>query len=429
MKFRAATIAGYWIKAAWPVVVAVGGAAILFRSAVVSSIVSTPHPELVYLIFFTLFIGVFLTLRALGLFIKEENLLLRWRTLPHQAREKETRAIAERSAFGPLYTLLVGQSSVSARYRQGAARDELIDAQKYVNDKLTLPGYLGGALIGLGLVGTFIGLLGTLQELGTLFSSLLNTGSATMSAADMFGDMLRKLQAPLKGMGTAFVASLYGLLGSLLLGLVVMSVRKMGHKLVAGFRQSLRDEEYRSLNSFLWNGEDEGTEVTVVEADRWRSLFEDLQERHRSLMNVNVESIREFREVLKALSSLEAAIEKNNEIAERAQIQMAVSESRWLEAWDQMSSQLRLQRSESETGQHRIAQSLEELANLSRAAAAADVRLEGMVASAVQVYRDSEFDSVTSNRELVDSLQACRFSFEEFASKSRMNSAQLFSIR
>jgi hypothetical protein len=97
---------------------------------------------------------------------------------------------------------------------------------------------LGGALIGLGLVGTFIGLLGTLDELGNLFSALMGNSSAGATQADMFKDMLQKLQAPMRGMGTAFVASLYGLMGSLLLGMVVMSP-KSPKKVMTQFRTAL----------------------------------------------------------------------------------------------------------------------------------------------------------------------------------------------
>jgi hypothetical protein len=75
---------------------------------------------------------------------------------------------------------------------------------------LVLPNYIGGALVGIGLVGTFIGLLGTLDDLSTLFASLDGAGAATDSsdAGAMFGDMVRRLRDPIRGMGTAFVASL-----------------------------------------------------------------------------------------------------------------------------------------------------------------------------------------------------------------------------
>ena len=49
-----------------------------------------------------------------------------------------------------------------------------------------------------------------------------------MSPTQMFSDMVSKLQAPMRGMGTAFVASLYGLLGSLIVTLMLVSARQTG---------------------------------------------------------------------------------------------------------------------------------------------------------------------------------------------------------
>ena len=92
--------------------------------------------------------------------------------------------------------------------------------------RLSLPNLLSGSLVGLGLVGTFIGLLQTLDELSGVFAAL-GGGSGSDSDA-MFSTMIVKLQGPMQGMGTAFVASLYGLLGSLVIGLTVSSVKSAG---------------------------------------------------------------------------------------------------------------------------------------------------------------------------------------------------------
>lgn len=48
--------------------------------------------------------------------------------------------------------------------------------------------------------------------------------------------MIQKLQGPMEGMGTAFVASLYGLLGSLVIGLTATSVRRAAEQLFNGVR-------------------------------------------------------------------------------------------------------------------------------------------------------------------------------------------------
>ena len=75
--------------------------------------------------------------------------------------------------------------------------------------------YLVGLLVFLGLLGTFWGLLETIQSVGKAISTL-DTKAADAGA--MFDELKASLSAPLKGMGTAFSASLLGLSGSLVLG-------------------------------------------------------------------------------------------------------------------------------------------------------------------------------------------------------------------
>lgn len=75
--------------------------------------------------------------------------------------------------------------------------------------------YLVGLMVFLGLLGTFWGLLETIQSVGKAIAAL--DTKATDNVA-MFDDLKAGLAAPLKGMGTAFSSSLLGLAGSLVLG-------------------------------------------------------------------------------------------------------------------------------------------------------------------------------------------------------------------
>ncbi len=75
--------------------------------------------------------------------------------------------------------------------------------------------YLVGVLVFLGLLGTFWGLLETMQSVGKAINSL----DARQSDSVLVIEQLKSdLAAPLRGMGTAFSASLLGLAGSLILG-------------------------------------------------------------------------------------------------------------------------------------------------------------------------------------------------------------------
>lgn len=75
--------------------------------------------------------------------------------------------------------------------------------------------YLVGLLVFLGLLGTFWGLLETIQSVGKAIGTI-DTSAA--DAVNLFDDLKNNLAAPLKGMGTAFSSSLFGLAGSLVLG-------------------------------------------------------------------------------------------------------------------------------------------------------------------------------------------------------------------
>tara|TARA_B110000008_G_scaffold183554_1_gene182425 strand:- start:284 stop:1441 length:1158 start_codon:yes stop_codon:yes gene_type:complete len=75
--------------------------------------------------------------------------------------------------------------------------------------------YLIGLLVFLGLLGTFWGLLSTIDSVGAVINSLGVTGEDNTS---MFLKLKEGLKQPLNGMGTAFSSSLFGLSGSLILG-------------------------------------------------------------------------------------------------------------------------------------------------------------------------------------------------------------------
>ncbi|MCB1505845.1 MAG: flagellar motor protein MotA [Hyphomicrobiaceae bacterium] len=75
--------------------------------------------------------------------------------------------------------------------------------------------YMVGLLVFLGLLGTFWGLLDTIQSVGQAIGTIDTKGGDTVT---VFDDLKSGLAAPLKGMGTAFSSSLLGLAGSLILG-------------------------------------------------------------------------------------------------------------------------------------------------------------------------------------------------------------------
>ena len=84
-----------------------------------------------------------------------------------------------------------------------------------LDESRELSRYLIGLLIFLGLLGTFWGLLHTVQSVGSVIGGLSVQGG---DVGAMFNNLQHGLEAPLTGMGTAFSSSLFGLAGSLVLG-------------------------------------------------------------------------------------------------------------------------------------------------------------------------------------------------------------------
>jgi hypothetical protein len=96
--------------------------------------------------------------------------------------------------------------------------------------------YLVNLLIFLGLLGTFFGLLETLQSVGKTINSL-DVGSA--DSLNVFQELKIGLQAPLSGMGTAFSASLFGLSGSLILGFLDLQTSQAQNRFYNEFEEWL----------------------------------------------------------------------------------------------------------------------------------------------------------------------------------------------
>lgn len=96
-----------------------------------------------------------------------------------------------------------------------ALRSLLDGIASRLDEQRDISRYMIGLLIFLGLLGTFWGLLQTIASVGSVISGL-TLGNGDL--ASVFADLKRGLHEPLKGMGTAFSSSLFGLAGSLVLG-------------------------------------------------------------------------------------------------------------------------------------------------------------------------------------------------------------------
>ena len=94
-------------------------------------------------------------------------------------------------------------------------RTELDGIRSRLDESREISRYMIGLLVFLGLLGTFWGLLGTIDAVGTVIGGL-ELGNRDF--AKVFSELKAGLMGPLSGMGTAFSSSLFGLGGSLVLG-------------------------------------------------------------------------------------------------------------------------------------------------------------------------------------------------------------------
>jgi hypothetical protein len=99
-------------------------------------------------------------------------------------------------------------------------RSLLDTIQARIEESHEISRYVIGLLVFLGLLGTFWGLLETVNAVGSTISGL-SAGSG--DAVALFEELKGGLEAPLSGMGIAFSSSLFGLAGSLVLGFLELN--------------------------------------------------------------------------------------------------------------------------------------------------------------------------------------------------------------
>lgn len=232
-----------WVRVFWPLALTLWAGFVVFPQAILESIYSTPHPQLVYGIFAVAAATTVILAYLMYVFSSEHSWLEVLVLADPGKQQQMMKAHRGDASIKAVYHLLVQTRGLNLRERQMALENELMGAESNLMARLAVPNFLGGALVGLGLVGTFIGLLGALQDLAGVFSAMTG-GSAGADATAMFTTMIERLKAPMQGMGTAFVASLYGLLGSLVLGLISSGVKGSGDRMLGHLREYVNRDVY-----------------------------------------------------------------------------------------------------------------------------------------------------------------------------------------
>jgi len=126
--------------------------------------------------------------------------------------------------------------------------------------------YLVGLLVFLGLLGTFWGLLDTIRSVGATINAL-DTKSA--DSVLIFEELKTGLAAPLKGMGTAFASSLFGLSGSLILGFLELQASQAHSR----FYNEL-EEWLSGITELTPGGSAEGASAEQINRQLYGAIFE-----------------------------------------------------------------------------------------------------------------------------------------------------------
>ncbi|NNE23950.1 MAG: flagellar motor protein MotA [Rhizobiales bacterium] len=167
------------------------------------------NPGLNGLIVFVLLMGIIYAFRMV------------WRLFPEVNWVNSFR-IADPSLELPYTPRLLAPMATLLRDRHGSTmlspltmRSLLDSLASRLDESRDISRYLIGLLIFLGLLGTFWGLLDTVNSVGQVIRQL---DVATAESNTIFEELKSGLEAPLSGMGTSFSSSLFGLAGSLVLG-------------------------------------------------------------------------------------------------------------------------------------------------------------------------------------------------------------------
>jgi len=148
--------------------------------------------------------------------------------------------------------------------------------------------YMIGLLIFLGLLGTFWGLLQTIDAVSDVIANL-SVGSQELGP--VFDDLKAGLQAPLSGMGTAFSSSLFGLAGSLVLGFLELQAGQAQNRFYNDLEDWLSGQT--RLASGALSGEADQSVPAYVQAlleqtaDSLENLQRTLQRGEESRINAN----------------------------------------------------------------------------------------------------------------------------------------------
>ena len=201
-----------------------------------------------------------------------------------QKQRTQLAALPAPRLLAPMASMLAARQ---AKNRDGQERFTLsAPAMRSVLDSLSsrldesreLSRYMTGLLIFLGLLGTFWGLLLTVASVSDVISGM-SVGSGDLNA--LFEQLKSGLGRPLRGMGTAFSSSMFGLAGALVLGFLDLTAGQAQNRFFNELEEWLAG--LTRLSSGALGGEGDASVPVYVQA-----LLEQTAENMENLQSILV---------------------------------------------------------------------------------------------------------------------------------------------
>lgn len=166
-------------------------------------------------------------------------------------------AMATPRLLGPMASML-GDKRDRFTLSAASMRSLLDGISSRLDESREISRYLTSLLIFLGLLGTFWGLLLTIGAVSDVIGGM-SVGSGDLN--QMFAQLKSGLEAPLRGMGTAFSSSMLGLAGALVLGFLDLQAGQAQNRFFNELEEWLAGQT--RLSSGALGGDGEGGSVPV----------------------------------------------------------------------------------------------------------------------------------------------------------------------
>lgn len=278
---------------------------VLFFDLIVQTVRGNPHPEINYLIFALIAAGCAMMWQQVARMNKDARRIEAY----YQLAVTKPAAEVLRAQFAgkprdtdEVFNILTDLMGNRVSSVQLAALESELQRYHAVQSRyLILPQFMSGMMVGLGLLGTFVGLLGALAEISKLIGafSVVNNNDPV----EAIRVLVERLTSPMQAMGVAFSASLFGVLGSLVMGVLLVGVRNC-----TGELNSLLETRVTYLTDFSNGGAGSGDAKAL--SDAVNSMVEQSPVWHAMLNSLD-QSERRVRDLIAAMAQVSSRLELN----------------------------------------------------------------------------------------------------------------------